>query len=128
MARGASKQPAGIGGDHGEQVHHPLISGNLVISEPWAFDLRTGSRLNPNGTGVAFPQIGLWDHLGFVKLSLLSRQLPYGLRPQALRKLINRPGCWISIIPAGGLVLLPEGSSGCVCSYPLQTSMALLPQ
>ena len=39
----------------------------------------------------------------------------------------SRPGCWISIIPAGGLVLFPEASSGCVCSYPLQTSMALLP-
>lgn len=28
-----------------------------------------------------------------------------------------RPGCWINMIPAGGLVLAPDGSSGCTCSY-----------
>jgi len=38
------------------------------------------------------------------------------------------PGCWINIIPAGGLVLIPEASSGCTCGYPLQTSMAFIPK
>ena len=38
-----------------------------------------------------------------------------------------RPGCWINVIPAAGLILAPEGSSGCTCSYPLQASMALAP-
>ena len=28
-----------------------------------------------------------------------------------------RPGCWINAIPAGGLVLVPDASSGCQCSY-----------
>jgi len=47
----------------------------------------------------------------------------------ARRKLnwINRPGCWINIIPAGGLILIPEASSGCSCPYPLQTSLAYIP-
>ncbi len=39
-----------------------------------------------------------------------------------------RPGCWINILPAAGLVLLPEASAGCVCSFPVQTSMAFLPR
>ena len=30
-------------------------------------------------------------------------------------------------IPAAGLVLIPEASSGCVCSYSIQTSMAFRP-
>ena len=38
----------------------------------------------------------------------------------------TRPGCWINIIPADGLVLIPESSSGCTCSYSLQTSLALI--
>ena len=38
-----------------------------------------------------------------------------------------RPGCWINIIAAAGLVLAPEGSSGCTCSYPIQASLALAP-
>jgi hypothetical protein len=31
------------------------------------------------------------------------------------------------MIPAGGLLLVPEASSGCTCDYPLQGSMAFLP-
>ncbi|HPO07028.1 MAG TPA: hypothetical protein PLZ55_00050, partial [bacterium] len=42
--------------------------------------------------------------------------------------LTTRPGCWINIIPAGGLVLIPESSSGCICPYSIQTSMALAPR
>ena len=34
-----------------------------------------------------------------------------------------RPGCWINVIPANGLVLFPEASAGCTCKYPLQTSI-----
>ena len=37
-----------------------------------------------------------------------------------------RPGCWINTIPAAGLAMIPEASSGCICSYPLQTTVALI--
>jgi hypothetical protein len=40
---------------------------------------------------------------------------------------VTRLGCWINVIPAGGLVLIPEASSGCTCPYALQTTMALAP-
>lgn len=36
-----------------------------------------------------------------------------------------RPGCWINAIPAGGLVLVPDASSGCQCSYLNQAWIAL---
>jgi hypothetical protein len=39
----------------------------------------------------------------------------------------TRVGCWINIIPAGGMLLIPEGSSGCTCAYSLQTSMGFIP-
>jgi hypothetical protein len=39
-----------------------------------------------------------------------------------------RPGCWINIIPAGGLILMPEASAGCTCGYALQTSVAFVPR
>jgi hypothetical protein len=41
---------------------------------------------------------------------------------------VSRPGCWINMIPAGGLVLIPEASSGCTCGFSLQTSVAYIPQ
>jgi hypothetical protein len=40
----------------------------------------------------------------------------------------TRPGCWINIIPAGGMILIPEASAGCTCGYAIQTSLALTAQ
>ncbi len=40
---------------------------------------------------------------------------------------VTRAGCWINIIPAGGLLMIPETSSGCTCGYPLQTSLVYVP-
>ncbi len=39
-----------------------------------------------------------------------------------------RPGCWINALPAGGLVLLPDASVGCVCSYLNRSWIALQPE
>ena len=36
-----------------------------------------------------------------------------------------RPGCAISVIPASGLLLSPEASAGCTCSYPIRCSLAM---
>ena len=38
-----------------------------------------------------------------------------------------RPGCWINVIPAGGLVFAPDASAGCSCSYLNQSWIALQP-
>jgi len=40
----------------------------------------------------------------------------------------NRPSCWISTLPVGGLVVAPEGQSvQCSCGMSLRTSMAFAP-
>lgn len=39
----------------------------------------------------------------------------------------KRTSCWISLLPAGGILLAPEGSSTCVCSFNYKTSLALIP-
>ncbi len=38
-----------------------------------------------------------------------------------------RPGCWINAIPAGGLLLVPDATSGCACSYLNRAWIALGP-
>ena len=38
-----------------------------------------------------------------------------------------RPGCWINAIPAGGMVLLPDATAGCECSYLNKAWIALAP-
>ncbi len=39
-----------------------------------------------------------------------------------------KPGCWFNAIPAGGLVLAPDGSSKCACSYQMRSWLALQPR
>jgi len=41
---------------------------------------------------------------------------------------VNRPSCWMSQIPAGGVIMMPEGSFGCVCTLPYQGSIVLAPK
>lgn len=38
-----------------------------------------------------------------------------------------RPGCWVNALPAGGIVLVPDASAGCRCSYLNKSWMALEP-
>lgn len=37
-----------------------------------------------------------------------------------------RPGCAISVIPAGGVLLSQEAAAGCTCSYPIRCSLAMI--
>lgn len=39
----------------------------------------------------------------------------------------KRTSCWISLLPAGGMLLAPEGAATCTCSFNYKTSMALVP-
>ncbi len=116
--------------DHGKDVHHPAIVNGVVYAEPAGYDLKTGVRV----AGLEFPRGG--HSCGTISAS--SGSLYYrGGNPQVFdlgqSKLtalndVTRPGCWINMIPASGLVLVPEASSGCVCAYSLQTSIAYAPQ
>ena len=39
---------------------------------------------------------------------------------------VARSGCWINIITAGGLLLIPEAGSSCSCDFPIHPTMALV--
>jgi len=39
----------------------------------------------------------------------------------------KRTSCWISLLPAGGILLAPEGAATCTCSFNYKTSLALIP-
>jgi hypothetical protein len=40
---------------------------------------------------------------------------------------VSRPTCFMGIIPAGGVLMMPEGSFGCVCGFPYQGTTVLAP-
>jgi outer membrane protein assembly factor BamB len=117
-------------GGHGEYNRHPTIIDDTVYAWPYAYNLKTGEkaagwRFDRRGHGCggvsASAQCMFWRG---------GNPWMYDLGPNGGPTRLNtvtRPGCWINIIPAGGLVLIPESSSGCTCGFALQTSMAYIP-
>lgn len=123
--------PSPLDGTHGEQWQHPVISGDIIYSRPFAFDLATGAKRDfiayrgghgcGGWTGSANYLYGRGHNP-----RMYPTDVPETEGIQLTRA--TRPGCWLNIIPAGGLVMIPESSSGCTCGYPLQTSLALAPR
>ncbi len=111
---------------HGGAMQHPVIVGEVVYAEPRAFKLRSGEPVtiakSPNGCGtVSAAANALFFRDGFHTI--------YDLGTKRQTKFTGiRPSCWLSLITAGGLLLAPEGSAGCHCAWPIQTTIAFAPK
>ena len=118
----------------------PLVVGDTVIAEPWACDLRTGEpkkRVNPvTGKPERWQFARPGHHCGWVSASasaLFFRSWTiawYDLNRDYGTSHFGaiRPGCCINAIPANGLVLIPEASSGCMCPFPNMCTVVLKPR
>jgi len=118
-------------------LRRPLIVGDSILVEPRLCALRTGQikmRTHPI-TGEQTP----WEfhrpgHCCSVT-SASARTIFFRSFNDAFCDLNTdrgvsyfggiRTGCWINYIAANGLLLIPESSSGCTCSFPLRTSVVL---
>jgi outer membrane protein assembly factor BamB len=127
----SQNQEVPINCEHGEQERHPAIVGGKLYCEPKAYDLATGKPLEWNwpwqknqrrGCGTLAASASAFY---FRDESCQAFNLEAGKVSAITTE--TRPGCWINMIPAGGLVLVPEGSSGCTCNHSVQTSLALIP-
>jgi outer membrane protein assembly factor BamB len=121
---------ANADGAHGEQDLHPVIVDNRLYCEPFAYDLQTGEPL-PDWKWNAGRRRGCGTISASASTFFFRHSHPtmFDLTGNSYSKITTstRPGCWINMIPAGGLLLIPEGSSGCSCNYAIQSSMAFLP-
>ncbi|MFH1732532.1 MAG: PQQ-binding-like beta-propeller repeat protein [Planctomycetota bacterium] len=115
-------------GGHGEITQHPVIANKKVYLWTAAYDLATGKKTKwswrrpGGGCGtLSGSSTALFFRAGNPQMT----DLATGKHTNLIHE--TRPGCWINVIPAGGLVLIPEGSSGCSCAYPIQASIALAP-
>lgn len=126
---------AAFGGADGKRVwdveaaykSRPMLSGRKIYAQPGDWDLLTGergtfefSRTYGCGTISASRTMLLFRSgtFGFVDLTGDYGTENYGG---------FRPGCWINAIPAGGLVLVPDATDRCRCSYLIKSSVALIP-
>ncbi|MHC4656768.1 MAG: outer membrane protein assembly factor BamB family protein, partial [Planctomycetota bacterium] len=120
--------------------HRPVIIGDTVLAEPWAFDLKTGEqkmRRHPlTGEQTPWQFLRPGHHCGAISACqqmLLMRSgftSYYDLRDDSgIRHFSgHRLGCWINAIAADGLALAPEASAGCLCLFPIMCTVALEPR
>lgn len=103
----------------------PLINGDTIIAHPVALDLVSGE-----AKPMAIPRsYGCGQVTGSQNL-LMFRSGTLGYydftRDAGTENYGGiRPGCWINALPVGGLVLVPDATAGCVCSYQNRSWMAL---
>jgi outer membrane protein assembly factor BamB len=117
----------------------PLINGQTVYAQPHAWDLLTGKQKTVRDAKAKTDKPWTFARsygCGTISAStnlLLFRSATLGYRDLLSdRATANyggvRPGCWINVIPAGGLVLMPDATTGCRCSYLNRTTIALQPR
>jgi hypothetical protein len=116
-------------GPHGEQVQHPAIVGEMIYGNGFACKLATGESIE-GWKWQKSPYCGTLSTSAACAFSRYDTPWMFDLKTSAHTVLNTsvRPGCWINIIPAGGLILIPEASAGCTCGYAIQTSLALAPR
>ncbi|MCP4174061.1 MAG: PQQ-binding-like beta-propeller repeat protein [Fuerstiella sp.] len=103
----------------------PLINDDTIIAHPSSLDLVSGE-----AKPMAVPKSYGCGQLSGSRNLLMFRSGTLGYfdfsRDAGTENYGGiRPGCWINALPVGGLVLLPDASSGCSCSYQNRSWMAL---
>jgi outer membrane protein assembly factor BamB len=121
-------------------LRRPVLMEDKLIVEPWMCDMRTGqlqTRVHPiTGREVTWEFIRGGHSCGVTTASphcffLRSYSTAYYDTIQDRGMLAFggiRGGCWLNIIMANGLVLYPEASSGCRCSFPVRSTVVFAPR
>ena len=108
-----------------DYASRPLLNKDTIYAQGGAWDVLTGSERPFNfkrsyGCGILAGSRHMMVFrsatLGYFDLTRNEESEDYGG---------IRPGCWINAIPAGGLVLVPDATAGCKCSYLNQSWIAL---
>ena len=103
----------------------PLINEDTIIAHPSALDLVSGE-----AKPMAVPKSYGCGQLSGSRHLLMFRSGTLGYfdftRDAGTENFGGiRPGCWINALPVGGLVLVPDASSGCSCSYQNRSWVAM---
>ena len=112
---------------HGKHISRPAIQGDLIYIRPEVLDLADGKTLHrgfPSGHGCSSYTAstnGIFSRLGETTW--------WDARTQKVNRFDRiRTDCWISVIPAQGMLLSAEGGGGCSCGSWLETSLSFLPR
>ncbi|NBP24088.1 MAG: hypothetical protein EBU81_05960 [Proteobacteria bacterium] len=114
-------------GHHSGHLQHPVVIGDTYYSDQRAFKLGSGELVRkdlPERRGCGVMSAG--------RNAIFFRHHFHGMWDLESDKRTQfegiRSGCWLSMIPAGGMLLAPETSAGCSCTHAIQTSIGYIPK
>ena len=113
-------------GDHGKAMSRPAIVGDKLFVRPQVLSLIDGKQLPfsmPSGHGCG--TYACTTNALFLRSDNVTVWDTQTGEASAWPRL--RPDCWLSTIPAGGMLLAPEGGGGCSCGSWMETSIGFMP-
>jgi outer membrane protein assembly factor BamB len=113
-------------GDHGKALSRPAIVGDRLFVRPQVLSLTDGKVLplsmpTSHGCGT----YACTTNALFLRSENVTVWDTESGKSTAWPRL--RPDCWLSTIPAGGMLLAPEGGGGCSCGSWMETSIGFMP-
>jgi outer membrane protein assembly factor BamB len=113
---------------HSGHIQHPVILDSTVYLQPNGYDLLSGEIVTTKvgSRSGCHTYIGARDALIFRgagrQVAMWDREKETVTSWPRLR-----PSCWLSLIPANGMLLIPEGGGGCSCGGWMETSIGFAP-
>ena len=112
--------------DHGKAMSRPAIVNNKVFVRPRVLDLATGRLLPETLPGGGCGTYACSSNALFFRAKTITIWDATSHETSTWSRL--RPDCWLSTIPANGMLLSPEGGGGCSCGGWLETSIGFIPR
>lgn len=112
-------------GDHGKAMSRPAIVGDRVYVRPHAFQLADGKRLPQQMPGGGCGTYACSSGAIFFRAGTVTMWNQDTGKATGWSRL--RPDCWLSAIPAAGMLLSAEGGGGCSCGTWMETSVGFKP-
>jgi outer membrane protein assembly factor BamB len=111
---------------HGGHMARPAIAGGTVYVRPGALSLANGKPLKIQMPGGGCGTYAASENALFFRSGNVTMWDRQKGKTTSWNRL--RPDCWLSTIPAAGLLLSPEGGGGCSCGSWMETSIVFAPK
>ncbi len=112
-------------GDHGKALSRPAIVGDKLFVRPQVLSLTDGKPLGISMPGGGCGTYACTSNALFFRSGNVTVWDSETGKSTVWPRL--RPDCWLSTIPAGGMLLSPEGGGGCSCGSWMETSIGFMP-
>ena len=110
---------------HGGHMARPAIVKDVVYVRPAALSLSKGDLLNISMPGGGCGTYAASEQALFFRSGNVTVWDQKEGETTSWKRL--RPDCWLSTIPAAGMLLSPEGGGGCSCGSWMETSIVFAP-